>query len=264
MGLATALAAFSATLARAQEAAPAVTPICTDRPTKGNVACTVPAGDVQLETDAINWTRLDVGGVKTDTILYTNPTLKYGLGSRTDIEVNLAPYETVRTHGDGQSQTIGGIGGLYVRLKQTITDPSSKTQVALIPFVKAPTARLGIGNNQWEGGLAVPVIVPMPGGFTLNLGPEIDIYADSDGSGHHVNLTSLINLSHAVGPKITLYGEFWNSQNMDPAGTIHQYSADLGASYLLTPTLQLDVGGNIGLNRSTPDAQLYAGLSTRF
>ena len=54
-------------------------PICTDRPGKGNNACTVPAGTLQLETDLINWTRDDQGGVRTDTILYTNPTLKLGL-----------------------------------------------------------------------------------------------------------------------------------------------------------------------------------------
>jgi hypothetical protein len=270
IGAACASAALLASAGHAQDtaagsdAAPTVAPICTDRPTKGNVACTVPSGAFQLETDAINWTRLEAGGTRTDTILYTNPTLKYGLGSHTDIEVNIAPYETVRRGAGGDSDRIGGVGDLYVRLKQRLTDDSSKTQVALIPFVKAPTAKLGVGNNRWEGGVAVPVIVPLPSGFTLNLGPEVDVYADSDGSGHHVNLTSLINLSHAVGTNMTVYAEFWNAQNLDPAGTIRQYSADAAASYLLTPLLQIDVGGNFGLNRATPDAQLYAGLSTRF
>ena len=62
-------------------------PICTDRPNKNTAACTVPKGSFQLESDIFNWTRFDFEGTRTDTILYTNPTLKYGLTSSTDIQV---------------------------------------------------------------------------------------------------------------------------------------------------------------------------------
>lgn len=245
-------------------AASAPTPICTDRPTKANVACTVPAGDVQIEADAINWTRLSAGGVDTDTILYTNPTIKYGLGPTTDFELNIAPYETVHTHGQGASATLGGIGDLYVRVKQRLTAADAKTQIALIPYVKAPTARFGIGNRRVEGGVILPVIFTLPSGFSLNFGPEIDVLENGDRSGHHANLTSLVNLSHAVGKKGTIYAEFWNAQNLDPAGTIRQYSADVAYAYLISPLLQIDLGGNFGLNRFTPATQVYAGISTRF
>jgi hypothetical protein len=263
------LALAAAAPAAAQDATSSATlaaaaPICTDRPTKANVVCTVPAGALQLETDTINWTRFTGGGSTSDTILYTNPTLKYGLGANTDFEVNIAPYETVRTHGGGDSDTLRGVGDLYFRVKQRLTTSDAKVQVALDPFVKAPTAKLGIGNNRWEGGLDVPVIVSLPSGFTLNLGPEIDVLADGDGSGHHVALTSEVNLAHALGSKATAYAEFFNQQNLDPDGHVRQYSADFAIAYLLTPTLQLDLGGNFGLNRVTPDSQLYLGVSTRF
>lgn len=248
----------------AAPAAAAPPPICTDRPTKANVACTVPDGAVQIEADAINWTRFSSGGVVTDTILYTNPTIKYGLGTSTDVEVNIAPYETVRVHGAGANGTLGGVGDLYVRLKQRLTAAEARTQVSLILYVKAPTARFGIGNGRWEGGAILPVIFTLPSGFYLNFGPEIDILADGDRRGHHANLVSLANLSHAVGKKGTIYAEFWNAHNFDPSGTIHQYSADVAYAYLIAPTLQLDLGGNFGLNRFTPGSQVYAGISTRF
>ena len=262
-------AALHAAPARAKaiengSAAAAETPICTDRPTKASVACTVPTGAVQIESDAINWTRFSSGGIDTETILYTNPTIKYGLGVRTDIEANIAPYESVHTHGQGVDDTLHGVGDLYLRLKQRLTASDAKTQIAFIPYVKAPTARSGIGNRMWEGGAVVPVIFSLPSGFALNFSPEIDVLADGDGSGHHVNLTSLANLSHAVGKKGTIYAEFWNSQNFDPARTIHQYSADVAYAYLLSPRLQLDLGANFGLNRFTPDSQVYLGISTRF
>lgn len=69
--------------------------------------------------------------------------------------------------------------------------------------------------------------------------------------------------ANAVG-KATVYAELWTAQNFDPAGTVQQYSADVAVAHLLIPVWQLDAGGNFGLNRNTPDAQVYLGLSTRF
>lgn len=242
-------------------AAPA--PICTDRPTRANVVCTVPEGMVQIEADMVNWTRNRDAGARTDAILYTNPTFKYGLEKLTDVEVNIAPYETIDTHAAGTAASVGSVGDLYVRLKQQLTGGTGKVQVALIPYVKAPTAKVGVGNGEWEGGVIAPVVVSLPQGWTLNVGPEVDILADGDLRGHHAQLVSLVNLSKSVG-KATLYAEFWNAQNFDPVRTVHQYSADVAAAYLIRPTLQIDLGANVGLNRSTPDTQVYLGLSTRF
>lgn len=259
LGLLSSVPAFAQTSATE----PAVTPICTDRPTKANAACTVLEGKLQLETDVINWTRNTDGGVRTDVIYYTNPYLKYGLGPHTDIEVNIAPYVTARTSVGGAHDTIGGVGDLYVRLKQGLSPSDSKVQVALLPFVKAPVAKFGIGNRRWEGGVAAPIVFSLPQGFTLNFGPEIDLLADADRDGRHVQLIGVANLAKSAG-KATFYAELWTAQNFDPAATVRQYSADVAVAYLVGPTLQLDVGGNFGLNHFTPDAQVYVGLSTRF
>lgn len=248
----------------AQTEAPPPAPICTDRPTKANSACTASEGTLQIETDVVNWTRTSAGDVRTDVILYTNPYLKYGLGAHTDVEVNIAPYVTARTRTGDLHDTVEGVGDLYVRLKQGLTAPDGKVQVALIPFVKAPTAKLGIGNREWEGGVAAPIVFALPQGFTLNFGPELDILADGDLSGgRHAQLIGVANLAKSAG-KATFYAELWTAQNFDPAGTVRQYSADVAVAYLLTPVWQVDVGGNFGLGRNTPDAQVYLGLSTRF
>lgn len=260
----TAAAATQDSATGAAPVAPAAAPICTDRPTKANLACTVPVGDLQIETDIVNWTRSSAGDTQTDVVLYTNPTAKLGLGTHTDLEFNLAPYETVRTRVGDDHETLGGVGDLYIRLKQNFSASDSKIQVALIPYVKAPTARVGIGNGEWEGGLIAPVVFTLPHNFTLNIGPEVDILADASGTGdHHAQAVGVVNLSKTVG-KATYYAEFWSAQNFDPAGTTHQYSADVAVAYLITPVWQIDLGGNFGLNRETPDAQVYLGLSTRF
>ncbi|KTF68783.1 MULTISPECIES: transporter [unclassified Sphingomonas] len=244
--------------------APAAPALCTDRPTKSNFACTVPQGMVQLETDLGNWTRTDASDTRVDTILYTNPTLKYGLTGSTDIEASIAPYETIRTRTPTGTQTLRGVGDLTLRLKQRLTDPAGQVQIALLPFVKIPTAKTGIGNGQTEGGVIVPVNIALPKGFTLTFGPEGDVLADSDGHGHHAQLVGTANLGKAVTSKFTLIGEFWVARNFDPAAYVTQTSADIAATYLLRPTLQLDLGANFGLNQATPDAQVYLGVSTRF
>ena len=86
---------------------------------------------------------------------------------------------------------------------------------------------------------------------------------DADGRGLHVQLTGLVNLGKQFG-LTTLYGELWTAQNLDPLGTIRQDPADVALAHLLTDALQVDAGGSFGMNRATPDAQLYIGLSTRW
>lgn len=248
--------------APAQSSEPA---LCTDRPTKSNAVCTVPAGKLQIETDLPNWTRNDDGGTRTDVILYANPYVKYGLGANTDVEVNWAPYETVRVRSSGSVDKLSGVGDVFVRLKQRFTDPDSKLQVGVIPFVKAPTARRRIGNREWEGGVALPVQYTLPQGWTLTTSPEIDLLADStNANNRHAQLIGTVNVGKTLSSTVTAYAELWTAQNYDPAGTIRQYSADMAVAWLVGPKLQLDLGGNFGLNRLTPDAQVYLGLSTRF
>jgi hypothetical protein len=237
--------------------------ICTDRPGKGNNACTVPAGKVQLETDLLNWTRMTEGGTRTDTILYTDPMLKLGLTGSSDLQIAIAPYEEVRTRTAGATDRIGGVGDLFVRYKKRLTAEDAGTQIALIPFVKAPTARRGIGNRKWEGGLAVPFGFDLRHDVALGLSPEIDLLADDDGSGRHLSLSNAVDLGKTIG-KMTVAAELWGQWNFDPAGTGRQYSADATVTWLARPALQFDAGANFGLNRQTPEVQLYVGVSKRF
>jgi hypothetical protein len=48
-------------------------------------------------------------------------------------------------------------------------------QAAVIPYVKLPAARPGIGNGAVEGGAILPVSFALPLDFTLLFDPEIDI-----------------------------------------------------------------------------------------
>jgi hypothetical protein len=161
-------------------------------------------------------------------------------------------------------EAISGFGDVVVRYKQRLSGDQAPVQVAVIPFVKLPTARRGIGNRKIEGGLAVPVSFAVGGGVTATLGPELDLLADGDGHGRHLALVNIINLSLPVAPRLTLAGEVWSNVNFDPAGTIKQASADAALAYAVSNEMQLDLGVNAGLTRDTADLELYAGVSLRF
>lgn len=239
-------------------------PICTDRPTKSNFACTVPAGRFQIESDVVFHSVQRGGATRADVTLFTNPTVKYGVGDGTDVEANVAPLVRVRTRAGGVVARQESVGDLTLRVKQRFTPTDKPVQFAVIPYVKVPTAERGVGNREWEGGVIAPANIPLPRGFTLTLAPQLDLLLDADGRGRHVQFQQVVNLGRQIAPDLTLYGELWAARNFDPAGTTRQYSADAALAWLATPTLQLDMGGNFGLNRATPDAQVYLGLSTRF
>ncbi len=236
-------------------AAPPLT-ICADRPSKANSTCTVPTGRWQLEASGLDWMRNDDAHITTIGQMF----VKYGLSGVSDLEVGVTPYQRV----SGGGQHASGIGDTIVRYKQRLTGDDAPVQVGLIPFVKLPTAKHDLGNGKVEGGLIAPVSVATKAGVTVTFGPELDVSADSDGHGYHLGVTNLINLGVSAAPKLSLSAELWNNVNFDPAGTVRQWSLDGCAAFLGSDRVQLDAGANFGLNRATPDVELYAGASILF
>ena len=250
----------------APSAPPSALPaICTDRPTKSNYACTVEAGHFQYEADIANGAFLKQNGVSTDTWLVINPTLKYGVTSNIDVEANFSPFESVRTRDASGDHTLTGVSDLYLRMKyQFVNLDGGAIQSTILPYVKAPTARMGIGNGAVEGGTLFPTNFKLNSILTLTAVPEVDIYKNAANAGRHLNTAQLINLGISLPHNFTLYGEVWGDWNFDPAGQVQQTSADAAVAYGVTQYLQLDVGANFGLNRATPGLQAYVGVSQKF
>jgi hypothetical protein len=238
---------------------------CTDRPPRANLPCSVDAGHWQYESDVLNWTYVHNGGVTANTVLFTNPTVKLGLTNRVDLELNMVPVETVTIKSVAGKQSLTGIGDLFVRVKMNLAGAEGgDLQAAIIPYVKAPTARPGIGDGAVEGGAIVPISFALPRDFTLLFDPEIDILRDAAGTGRHANFQTLANLSHALSDSVTAYVELWGQIDNDPANTTKQGSLDLSVSWIVRPNLQFDTGTNIGLTPVTPRVQVYIGVSQRF
>jgi hypothetical protein len=225
-------------------------PICADRPGKATPTCTVPAGMVQVETGLVDWSddETDLGGAA----------LKVGVSDRLHLELDLPAFVDVR-HGPS------GVGDSALALKYRLTKSAAPVQIAVRPFVKVPTAKHSLGNGKVEGGIALLADSTF-GGSSIgwNVAPELDLVADSDGSGYHLATAQAASLAVPLSDRLTVSGELWGAWDFDPAGTVRQYSLDAAAAFLVSNNVQLDAGVNFGLNRNTPDVELYSGVAFRF
>jgi hypothetical protein len=236
----------------------------TDRPTKSNSPVTVDAGHFQIESDLFNDTHSNAGGVTTRLYTAFDPVLKLGVTNNIDLEVQFTGYNWLETAVPGAgTYRQSGVGDLYLRAKVNLFGNEGGPALALIPYVKLPAAAQGIGNGHTEGGVIAPFTYPLPLDFTLLIMPEIDVLKNYADAGHHFSYTQLINISHPIGPHVTIYGEFYSALGTD-ARTPPVYTLDTALAWSVTDTLQLDVGANVGLNRAAPNLQLYAGISKRF
>ena len=238
----------------------------TDRPAKGYSPITVDAGHLQYETDALIYSHSNFGGLSTRQFTAFDPTVKLGLTDRVEFGLQFGGYNWVDAKAPGTSTTVfraRGVGDLTLRPKINVFGNESGVALAVIPYVKFPTASRFLGNGHLDGGVILPFTAPLPYDFTVTFSPEVDVLRNGTNAGHHINFTQSISLGHPIGKKLTVYGEFYSTIGPD-RGSPNIYTADVAAAYLLTDTLQADVGANFGLNKAAPNLQVYAGLSQRF
>lgn len=240
-------------------------PICADRPGKATSACTVPAGDWQLETSLADWSLQKTGGERDTSLVLGETTVKYGLSGSSDIEVDITPWQRATSSFAGMHESASGIGDVRVIYKQALTGSSSPVQLIAMPYVKIPTAKHSLGNGKVDAGVLFPLAYSIPKTpFSLGATPEFDWVADSDGHGHHLAMEQVVTAGWAVTDKLTLSPELWGAWDWDPSGTTRQYSVDGSIAYLVNNNMQLDAGADFGLNRQTPGIELYTGISVRF
>jgi hypothetical protein len=238
-------------------------PICPDRPGKGTSPCTLATGHAQIEAGLFDESTQRRDSVTTDAGNAGSLLAKFGVSGNLDLEAGMALYQFQRVNDGGAVTRQEGVGDLSLHAKWNPLEDGGRLAFVLDPYLKLPTAGHGLGNGAVEGGLAAPISYDLGGGWSLAATPEADLLRDAAGDGYHANLANVVGLSRAFGP-LTLGAEVWGDQNLDPAGAVAQYSADADAALLVGNDTQLDCGVNLGLNRATPDAEFYFGVSRRF
>jgi len=234
-------------------AAPPLRELSTDRPDTTESPRSVDAGHFQFELGIAAWER--DGGTRTLNLGELN--LKAGLDDSTDLQLVLPLFS--RTTGGPE-----GFGDIGIRLKRNLWgNDEGPTALAVMPFVKIPSASEGLGNGKWEGGLIVPFAFTLPGGWDSGLMTEIDFAADEAGDGYHAVFLNSITASHGLTESTAFFVELVSVLSAE-SGADEEAYFNAGLTWAVRPQWQVDGGLRAGLTSASTDLTPFLGVSAKF
>lgn len=232
----------------------AMRPMETDRPDTTESAYTVDAGHFQFEGSVVDFTEDDDG----EALVFADCNLKVGLTNTTDLQLVIPFFEREQTSGGDDS----GIGDLTVRFKWNLWgNDDGPTALALMPFVKAPTAGHDLSSESAEGGLIVPFAASLVGNLGLGLMAEFDLVHDDPTGSWDVEVVNTIALGIDWGDA---WGSFVEFVSVAHTGDLPWTGyANAGVTLGVSEDLVIDAGVRLGINEAADDFGVFAGFSFR-
>ena len=228
-------------------------PLSTDRPDTTESPHSVDAGHFQFEIEIANWS--SNGRAREFSLGEINA--KLGLNHSTDLQVVLPFYTHVRADDEG-------FGDVEIRLKHNLWgNDDGATAMAVMPFIKLPTANGNLGNGEVEGGLIVPLGFEGPAGWDCAVMAELDLEADDDGRNHHLVGVTSATTSHGLTENTAVFLELVSVISAESGSEWEAYF-NTGMAWALTAAWQLDGGVRIGLTNASTDFMPFVGMSTKF
>jgi hypothetical protein len=227
-----------------------------DRPDATESPYTVDAGHVQIEATLFGYAK--DGGVENYSLGETN--FKLGLTNRTDLQLVVPFYERQRG-GDNDDE---GIGDLIVRWKWNLWgNDSGDTALALMPFVKAPTASHDLGNDKVEGGLIIPLGISLGERAGLGLMTEFDIVHDDARDGYGMDFVNTVVCGFDITERWGGFVEFVSVSTTRADASWEGY-ANAGLTLAVRDELVLDAGVSVGVNDAAQDFAPFVGFTYRY
>ena len=188
-------------------------PLSTDRPDATESPYTVDAGHYQLELEIGNWSK--DGSDRQFSFAELNA--KYGLNASNDLQLVLPFF----SHVEGGAE---GFGDIQVRLKHNMWgNDGGKTALALMPFVRIPTANGGLGDGKVAGGLIVPLAIEGPSDWAFGTQLEVDAAPDESGSGYHLRVLASVTASHSLTDRTAFFVELVGMADAESSGNKEGY-----------------------------------------
>jgi Putative MetA-pathway of phenol degradation len=239
--------------------------LCPERPGQTTPPCTVEPGHAVLETGLIDWSLQQSTQSRSDTITTGQSALRIGIANHSEIAIGWTPFATQRVRDKlaGLVDRQSGIGDITFAVKHSF-GKADAPMVAIKAFVTAPVGTAPSGAGDWTAGAVVPVSIPLSPTVQLSFTPEIDAVLNGSGSGHHIAYGSAGGLGLKLSNVLSLGADARVLRDDDPDGGATKATVGTSLAYQRGDSLQFDVGGNFGLNRDSPNVEIYVGIARRF
>jgi len=182
-----------------------------------------------------------------------------------DFQLVMSPcqWQRIEDKTTGTVEHQSGFGDITSRVKVNLAgNDGGFFALALIPFVKFPTAQNNLGNSACEGGVGIPYAFNVP---NWDVGFQTTVSCDHNGigDGYHAEIDNSISIGHAVIGKLEYHVEFFSTvsteQNSSWIGTF-----DTWFTYQASKNLCLDAGVYIGVTQSANDWHPWVGMTWRY
>jgi len=238
---------------------------CPARPGLGTPACTMAPGTVSVETSLADWTLDTHNGDRTDSVSIADTSVRIGVSDRVEVQIGWTPLGIMRERSGNVVDRVTRAGDATLGIKANLRNPDgSGLSIAVQPFVTLPIGRAPVGAGDWGAGLVVPITYDLSKTINLEFTPEVDAAVDQDGRGRHLAYSGAVGVGIALNDALVFTLENQVVRDEDPSGTTTQDLASASLAWMPLKSLQLDVGAAAGLNRDSPDLEIYAGVARRF
>jgi hypothetical protein len=248
-------------------AAQELRPLCPDRPGLGTPACTVDRGHVMAELGGVDWSLERNGIERIDSWTLGDVLLRYGVTDDLEVQAGWTAFGSIRTRDKitGSITRNSGNGDVMLALRRNLSHPDgSGFSAAVMPYATLPAGGATIGAGDWAAGLIVPVSYSLNDTLGIALTPQVGAAVDEDRRGRHLAYGSVIGLSAALTRSISSTLEIEAIRDEDPSGRSTEELASLSFAWQPQDDLQIDAGAVAGLNKASPEVELYVGIARRF
>ncbi len=241
---------------------------CAARPGKGSPTCILDQGRWQLELGLVDFSRQTDAQSRTTDWAAGDILIRHGITPRTELQFGLTAFnrQSVLDRTTGAADSTDGFGDISLGFAHSLANPDgSGLSVAIAGYVTAPTGSRAFRADGFEGGIVVPVSLPLNDDWSLSLSPGVDVVSDSDGEGRHAAYALAVGVGRGLGAW-DLGVELWAARDEDPITPATQSTLDLTAVWSppFLADAQLEFGLNFGLNEASPDIEFGIGVARRF
>ncbi len=236
--------------------------IATDRPDQTESPTTLAPGWVQLET-GWTWTRDTADGVRVGVQEVPGTLLRFGLVPRLELRLAWAGWvgETTRVH--GRRSEDDGLGDAELGVKIGLLRDPAGSEIALLVSTSLPVGERPLSSERFDPALRLAVAHALNDQFDLGFNLGIAWESELDDQGERDTLSAYLytvalgrSLSARWSTFVELFGELPASASGKPC-----HSFDLGLTYRVRNTVQLDVSAGVGLSAEAADRFFGLGVS---